>query len=187
MNAPSKAQVSCIPPRLSGLCRRVMMRNPVLPSKRRKSCRCGSGNALHSLASCGGGEPQPDSIFSGVAEGWIADVMGQAGRSHHRAEVLRVEASVLVTADHAVADHRPQRPPHARHFKAVSQGEDIVALRERKNLGFVLQAPECRGKTRYGRSRAENRCGLGWRGAGGTAPDGCGKAEGSNPCSTAGG
>jgi len=35
-------------------------------------------------------EPMADGVFAGVPEGRVADVMGQAGRLHHHAQVARV-------------------------------------------------------------------------------------------------
>ncbi|MNG24480.1 hypothetical protein D3C84_1092080 [compost metagenome] len=35
-------------------------------------------------------EPVPDRVFAGMAEGWIANVMGQAGRLHHHPQVTGI-------------------------------------------------------------------------------------------------
>ena len=67
----------------------------------------------------GCGEPEPDGVLTGVAERRVADVVGQTGGGHHRAEILRVDAFQIVAADHAVADHRAQRTADAGDFQAV--------------------------------------------------------------------
>ena len=101
----------------------------------------------HRPAGGGGGEPQPDGVFAGVAERWIADVVRQTGGGDHRAEILRIDPLQSMTTDHAVADHGAQRAADAGHFQAVGQaGTDVVALGEREDLGFVLQPPEGRGE-----------------------------------------
>ena len=92
-------------------------------------------------------EPFADGVLSGVAEGWIADIVGQAGGGDDGAEIGGLDVLQAVAGDDLAAHQGAQGASDATGLQAVGQaGTDIVALGKRKDLGLVLQAPERRGE-----------------------------------------
>ena len=91
-------------------------------------------------------EPVADGVFAGVAERWVADVVGQAGRLHHHAQVARV-APVGQGAAQGFADAHAQGAADAADFQRVGQPRmDVIVARHRVHLGLAAQAAKRAGE-----------------------------------------
>ena len=95
----------------------------------------------------GNAEPFADRILAGMAERRIADVVRQAGGGDDGAEIARFDILQPMPGDDFAADHGAQRATDATGLQAVRQaGAHVIALRQRENLGLVLQPAEGRGE-----------------------------------------
>lgn len=102
----------------------------------------GAAHVIQPAAPGGLLEPVANGVFARVPERWVADVMGQAGRLHHHAQVARV-APVGQGAAQGFAYAHAQGAPHAADFQRVGQAcVDMVVARHRVYLGLAPQAPE---------------------------------------------
>jgi hypothetical protein len=91
-------------------------------------------------------EPVPNRIFTGMPERRVADVMGQAGRLHHHAQVAGF-APVGQGAAHGFADTHAQRAADAADFQGMGQaGVDMVVARNRMHLGLAPEAAKGAGE-----------------------------------------
>ena len=91
-------------------------------------------------------EPMADGVFAGMAEGRVADVMGQAGRLHDHAQVAWL-APVRQGFAQGFADAHAQRAADAADFQRVGQARvDMVVAGDRVDLGLAPQAAEGAGE-----------------------------------------
>lgn len=91
-------------------------------------------------------EPVADGVFAGMPERWVADVMGQAGRLHHHAQVARV-APVGQGAAQGFAHAHAEGAAYAADFQGVSQAcMDMVVAGHRVHLGLAAQAAKRAGE-----------------------------------------
>lgn len=91
-------------------------------------------------------EPVADGVFAGVAEGRVADVMGQARGLHDHAHVGGVAPVRQAVADD-LADAHAQRAADTADFQRVGQaGMDVIVARYRVDLGLATQAAEGAGE-----------------------------------------
>ena len=91
-------------------------------------------------------EPVANGVFAGVPERWVANVMGQASRLHHHAQVAWV-APVGQGAAQGLAHAHTKGAAHAADFQGVSQaGMDMVVARYRVHLGLAAQSTERAGE-----------------------------------------
>ena len=91
-------------------------------------------------------EPVADGIFTGMAEGRVADVVGQAGRLHHHPQVAGF-APVGQGAADRLADPHAQGAADATDFQGVGQARvDVIVAGNRVHLGLASQAAEGAGE-----------------------------------------
>ena len=89
-----------------------------------------------------------DSAFAGVAEGWISQIMGEAGGGNDRADFRQVGALQVGTAlkdgfGYIIA----QRTAHTGYLQTMCQPVvDKYASGQGEHLRFVLQSPERGGE-----------------------------------------
>lgn len=106
----------------------------------------GAAHVIQPTAACGLLEPMADGVFAGVSERRVADVMGQAGRLHHHAQVARV-APVGQGAAQGFADAHAERAAYAADFQGMGQAcVDVVVAGDRVHLGLAAQAAKCAGE-----------------------------------------
>ncbi|MNY22768.1 hypothetical protein D3C86_1564070 [compost metagenome] len=85
-------------------------------------------------------EPVPDGVFAGVAEGRVADVVGQAGRLHDHPQVTRVAPVGQGIAD-GFTDAHAQRAADATDFQRVGQARvDVIVTGDWMNLRLAPEA-----------------------------------------------
>ncbi|MNZ33415.1 hypothetical protein D3C78_507610 [compost metagenome] len=91
-------------------------------------------------------EPVADGVFARVAERWVADVMGQAGRLHDHPQVAG-GAPVRQAVAQGFADAHAQRAADAADFQRVGQAcVDMVVAGNRVHLGLAPEAAEGTGE-----------------------------------------
>ena len=89
-----------------------------------------------------------DGAFAGVAEGWISQIMGEAGGGNDRADFRQVGALQVGTAlkdgfGYIIA----QRTAHTGYLQTMCQPVvDKYASGQGEHLRFVLQSPERGGE-----------------------------------------
>ena len=92
------------------------------------------------------GEPVANRIFAGMPERRVANVMRQASRLDHHAQVTGI-APVGQGGTQGLADSHAQRAADAAHFQRVGQaGVDVVVAGNRVDLGLAPQAAKGSGK-----------------------------------------
>ena len=83
-----------------------------------------------------------------MSKGWIADVVGQAGRLHDLPEVERRKALRQIPAPgRQPPDQNAQRAPHAAHFQRMGQPVvDMIIPAQGMHLRFFGHPAEGTGK-----------------------------------------
>ena len=86
-------------------------------------------------------------VFAGVAEGRVADVVGEAGGGYDVANVGGMDGSQTVAFDDVESNGGAEGAPDATGFEAVGEARaDVVALGQGEDLCFVLEAAEGGGE-----------------------------------------
>jgi len=97
--------------------------------------------ALQGLA-----KPVANGILAGMPEGWVANIMGQAGRLHDNAQVGGT-APLWQGVTQAFADPHAQRAADAADLQGVGQTRmDMVIAGHRMDLGLTSQAAKGTGE-----------------------------------------
>lgn len=93
-------------------------------------------------------KPIAQSVFAGVSEGRVADVVGKAGGLHGSGEVVgRKIGRQLVFGAQQFTHQIAQAAPHAGDFNAVGEAVvGVVVFGERVHLGFAPQSAKGVGK-----------------------------------------
>lgn len=100
----------------------------------------GIAHRIQPAASGGLLEPVPDRVLAGVAERRVADIVGQAGRLHHHAQVAG-RAPVRQAIAQCLAHPHAQRAAHATDLQRVGQARvDVIVAGDRVYLGLAPQA-----------------------------------------------
>jgi len=106
----------------------------------------GSAHIIQPAASGRLLKPVANGIFTGVPERRVADVMGQAGRLHHHAQVARF-TPVGQGATQGFAYAHAEGAADAADFQGVGQASmDMVIARYRVHLCLAAQSAECAGE-----------------------------------------
>ncbi len=94
------------------------------------------------------GKPVADNLLPEMAEGGIADVMGETGGGDDMPEVRgAVFAAFQMPVDDDLPGIGAKRTANGGHFHGMGEaGAHIVAFGERMHLRLVLQPPEGGGK-----------------------------------------
>jgi uncharacterized protein YoaH (UPF0181 family) len=91
-------------------------------------------------------KPMADGVFAGMAKRRVADVVSQAGRLHHHAQVGGV-APVWQRVAQGFTDTHAQRAADAADFQRVGQaGVNVIVAGDRVHLGLAPEAAECAGE-----------------------------------------
>ncbi|MNN25693.1 hypothetical protein D3C81_1391760 [compost metagenome] len=91
-------------------------------------------------------EPVADGVFARMAERWVANIVGQAGRLHDHPQVTGL-APVGQAVTQGFANPHAERPPDAADFQRVGQARvDMVVAGNRVHLGLAPKPAEGTGK-----------------------------------------